>query len=293
MIWKKSISPLRKVDDWMKVELNVVLAGYTPEPGTLISTGAKLCYSNMDSVNDLLEKESEMHTDRFLDMLSDMGHESPFEHASMTFLIEGVSRSLTHQLVRHRIASYSQRSQRYVSEAHFNYVIPEDIENIPKAKELFIAEMEETQQTYFDLVRILTNKYYEEEIIKDNKTLERYNFEQAMGYFKDLEYTGYIKQMKKLEKRAYENARAVLPNATETKIMVTMNMRSLMHFFNLRTCRRSQKEIRNLANEMFKIAYNKFPSIFKNSGADCVNGSCNEGMMSCGEPLTLHELLGK
>ena len=93
--------------------LKVKLLQYTPEPEKTIAAAAKLCYSPV-GVDDILENLTDEGAEKFLNMLMSYGHMSPIEHVSFTFAVEGVSRSLTHQLVRHRIASYSQQSQRYV-----------------------------------------------------------------------------------------------------------------------------------------------------------------------------------
>ena len=121
----------------MKVEL----IRYTPEPEKLIAAAAKLCYSKIgiDGILDGLDQEK---TEKFLNMLMDLGHESPIEHVSFTFGVEGVSRVLTHQLVRHRIGcSYSQQSQRYVKLDQFEYIIPPQIAAIEEARELFVKTM--------------------------------------------------------------------------------------------------------------------------------------------------------
>ena len=169
----------------------------------------------------------------------------------------------SHQLVRHRIASYSQKSQRYVKEGQFEYVVPPEIENIPEAKELFIKTMECDQMIYNNLINILTKKHFEDMVAK------------GMDEKKS-------KQM--AEKKAAEDARFVLPNACETKIIMTMNIRSLLHFFEERCCSRAQWEIRQMANMMLGICNEKAPNLFAKAGASCVRGKCKEGKMSCGQP---------
>ena len=177
--------------------------------------------------------------EKLVDKIIKMGHASTMEHVSFTFGIEGVSRVLTHQLVRHRLASYSQQSQRYVAEHDFEYILPPSIAERPEASERFKALMENIQQAYNDLVEAGVPK---------------------------------------------EDARYVLANATETKIVVTMNARSLMHFFNLRCCNRAQWEIRELAYKMLAEAKAVAPLLFKNAGASCVaTGHCPEGAMTCGK----------
>ena len=114
----------------METKLRVKLISHTMNPELVIATAGKLCYSP-SNIDDLMEKQTPESIERFVNMITSIGHGSVLEHTSFTFAIEGVSRSLTHQLVRHRIASYSQQSQRYVKETQFEYVIPQDIKNNP------------------------------------------------------------------------------------------------------------------------------------------------------------------
>lgn len=232
--------------------LKVKLIEYTREPEKVIASAAKLCYSAV-GIDDIMENLEKDNVDKFLNMLISYGHESPIEHVSFTFAVEGVSRSLTHQLVRHRIASYSQQSQRYVRLNQFQYVIPPEIEIDEKAKSIFIESMQQSQEAYDKLVEILKDKYIKNGM--SNSTSE---------------------------KKAIEDARYVFPNACETKIMVTMNARSLMNFFRHRCCNRAQWEIRSLADEMLKQVKDVAPMLFKNAGPACLNGICPEGKMSCG-----------
>ena len=112
--------------------MKVSLIAHTPVPEKIIAASAKLCYSpaTIDTVMDGLSEEK---TASFVDMLAEIGHESPIEHAVFTFGVEGVSRSLLAQLTRHRMASYSVQSQRYVAEKMFDYVLPPEIADIPEA----------------------------------------------------------------------------------------------------------------------------------------------------------------
>ncbi|MCM8711746.1 FAD-dependent thymidylate synthase [Clostridium sp. SYSU_GA19001] len=233
--------------------LKVKLLEHTPDPEKIIASAAKLCYSSV-GVEDIMENLTEENTEKFLNMLMSYGHESPIEHVSFTFAIEGVSRSLTHQLVRHRIASFSQQSQRYVRLNQFEYVIPPEIKKNDRAKEVFIASMEQSQKAYDELVNILKDRYINEGMNALNA-----------------------------EKKAIEDARYVFPNACETKIIVTMNARSLMNFFRHRCCNRAQWEIRELAEEMLMQVKKIAPTLFKYSGPGCVNGPCPEGKMTCGK----------
>ena len=134
--------------------MTVRLIAHTPEPEKVVAAAAKLCYSDAH-ITDLLDGLDEEKTARFLTMLSDVGHASPIEHASFTFGIEGVSRTLLAQITRHRIASFSVQSQRYVRLDDFRYVIPPEIEAIPEAKAAFLESMDEDAKRYLDLVQKL------------------------------------------------------------------------------------------------------------------------------------------
>lgn len=233
----------------MKVEL----LEHTPNPEKLIASAAKLCYS-ASTVDELMTDLTDEKVEKFLNMLFDLGHESPIEHATFTFAIEGISRACSHQLVRHRIASYSQKSQRYVNETQFRYVVPPTINTSEPAMELFNQLMQRIQCDYEDL----------RELIKDD--LVKHGMDE-----------------KKAVKVANEDARFVLPNACETSIIVTMNIRSLFNFFKHRCCNRAQWEIREVAMEMWKLCMNVSPTIFRHAGPDCVTkGCCSEGKMTCG-----------
>ena len=138
--------------------LKVELLSYTPEPEKIIASSAKLCYSSA-SIDEIRDNLNEENTAKFVDMLSNIGHESPIEHVSFTFGIQGVSRAFLAQLTRHRIASYSVKSQRYVNEKMFEYVIPPEIENLPQAKIEFIKAMKEDQKHYENITAMLKEKH--------------------------------------------------------------------------------------------------------------------------------------
>ena len=241
--------------------MKVTLLDYTPSPEKLIASAAKLCYSPSD-IESIQEGLTEEKTASFLEMLTEIGHESPIEHASFTFGIEGVSRSLLAQITRHRIASYSVQSQRYVREKAFEYVVPPEIEAIPEAREEYLRAMEEDQRHYESLTAMLKAKHKEAFL--------------QMG----MEPKAAARAA---EKKAIEDARYVLPNACETKMMVTMNVRSLYNFFKLRCCNRAQWEIRALACEMLRLCYQAAPALFRKAGPACTYGTCSEGKMSCGK----------
>jgi len=248
----------------MKVEL----LRYTPDGEKLVASAAKLCYSSV-GISEIEENLDGPSVEKFLNMLMDLGHESPIEHVTFTFAAEEISRTLTHQLVRHRIASYSQQSQRYVKLEQFDYIIPPSIEEDEKAKELFVEAMKKDQEYYKKIVEILFEKNLKELLKREKSEKEAYL---------------------KAEKMAIEDARYVFPNACETKIVFTMNARSLLNFFRLRCCNRAQWEIRNLAIEMLKLVKGVYPTLFKNAGPACVSGPCPEGKMACGNIKEVREM---
>ena len=243
--------------------MKVKIIAYTPNPEEVIASAAKLCYSKV-GVDDIQKNLTEDGIEKFVSMLSTIGHHSPLEHCTFTFAVEGISRACSHQLVRHRIASYSQQSQRYVKLDKFDYIIPTAIENNEFAKDIFLNAMEQDQKAYNGIVEELMNEY----IASSGYTL---------ASIPKNEYN-------KLEKLAIEDARYVFPNACETKIVFTMNVRTLMNFFTHRCCDRAQWEIRDLANEMLIQVKEIAPTLFKKAGASCVRGKCPEGSMSCGNP---------
>lgn len=247
----------------MKVEL----IAYTPDADKIVAAAAKLCYAKSD-ISSLMDGLTPEKTESFLQVLTDLGHESPVEHASFTFGIEGVSRALLAQITRHRIASYSVQSQRYVSKVNFEYVTPPEIANIPEAKAEFEKAMQEDAEHYENLRNILTEKHKARLMAegKDEKTAQ-----------------------KAAEKLANEDARFVLPNACDTRIIMTMNVRSLYNFFNLRCCNRAQWEIREVATEMLKLVKSVAPNLFKNAGPACVSGMCSEGAMTCGKAAEMRK----
>ena len=217
--------------------MEVKLLRHTPEPEKTIAMSARLCYSPIGAAQ-LEEKMTDEQAAQLVRKLVSMGHFSTLEHVTFTFAIEGVSRVLTHQLVRHRIASYSQQSQRYVKEHNFETIMPPSIAARPEAKAKFSKLMLEIQDMYNEFV--------------------------DMGVLA-------------------EDARYILPNATETKIVCTFNVRSLMNFFSLRCCTRAQWEIRQLAEKMLAECKKVAPVLFENAGPTCVTENiCREGEMSCG-----------
>ncbi len=226
----------------MQTKLKVTLLAHTPDADKLVAAAAKLCYTKSD-VDTLLDNLTADKVESFIERLADLGHESPIEHASYTFAVEGVSRALLAQLTRHRIASYSVQSQRYVDKSDFDYVIPPSI-----------AARKETRIAFEGLMESV-NKYY-----------------------------AYLSSYDDIPN---EDARFVLPNACDTRIIFTMNARSLHNFFKQRCCNRAQWEIRAMADEMLRLCREVSPVLFKKAGPSCISqGRCSEGKMFCGSPRT-------
>lgn len=250
--------------------MKVTLLTYTPEPDKLVAAAAKLCYAKSD-IETLMDNLTPEKVESFLTLLNDLGHSSPIEHASFTFGIEGVSRALLAQITRHRIASFSVQSQRYVDKSGFEYITPPEIEAIPEAKAEYIRAMEEDAAHYESLKSILVKKHTE--------TFMSEGIDE--------------KEAKKLaEKKANEDARFVLPNSCDTRIIMTMNVRSLHNFFALRCCKRAQWEIRELAVEMLKLVKDVAPLLFAKAGPGCVRGKCSEASYSCGKANEVKKELG-
>lgn len=231
--------------------MKVTLLSWTYDPEKVIATAAKVCYAP-GTVEDVWNNSFDYAS--FIEKLKNMGHMSPFEHANFTWGIDGISRACSHQLVRHRIASFSQQSQRYVkydlkkTDLSENYVCPEGIQLSNQTTfERYVHSLEKVSEVYEELV---------------------------VGLMED----GLS------EKESAENARYILPNAMKTNLVMTMNARELMHFFELRCCRRAQDEINQLSWVMLRKIQDTFPTIFSNCGPNCLIDKCKEGKMSCGRP---------
>ena len=220
--------------------MKIKILAHTPNPERVIALAGKLCYSPI-GIDELNDKISDEQVEKFITKLSDMGHMSPFEHASFTFAIEGISRNCSHQIVRHRLASFSQQSQRYVK-MKGEYVVPPYI------------------------------YWHEELLLEFNHALE----DADKAYNKLVEG---LMRYGRTEKEAIEDARYILPSACTTKMEVTMNVRELLHFFKQRCCKRAQWEIREVAKEMLKQCKEVSPILFKNAGAPC--STCTEGELKC------------
>jgi len=216
--------------------LKVSLLTYTPDPERAVAAASRQCYSRHSATKAFAEFTPE-DIRKQLGIILKNGHLPVLEHASFTFAIEGISRACSHQLVRHRIASYSQQSQRFVRLQEMDFVVPEKIAADPAAERIFSEAVDSCRDAYLRLV--------------------------GAGM-------------------PAEDARYVLPNATPTKIVMTMNARSLINFFELRCCLSAQWEIRQLADEMLRLVKAVAPTIFGGAGPFCVTRkTCPEGKYDC------------
>lgn len=265
----------------MKVEI----ISNTENPDLVIATAAKLCYAGCD-IDELMKKQTQESIDLFISKLEMMGHESPFEHASFTFAIEGVSRVCEQQFTRHRIASYSIQSGRYVDRSNASFYVPGDIKDCKDAFEIYSTVIESTKDAYQKITESLLHHYIIQYDLKTNFMEQECKYskgnyyeysEGCIRYFKD----NHKKEYNAMHKKAIENARNIFPNSLETKMIVTMNVRSLWNFFKHRCCFRAQDEIRELALIMLRILKDKFPTLFKHAGASCKSGICPENSMQC------------
>lgn len=219
--------------------MNVELLQYPENPERAVATAARLCYAPVGA-KELMETMPPERVQSVLSTIMKSGHFSTLEHVSYTFAVDGVSRALTHQLVRHRLASFNQQSQRYVK-------FTKGVETVTPHT---IEENEEAHRVFDETIEAVIEGY--------QKLLD-------MGI-------------------PAEDARYLLPNAAETKIVITMNIRELLHFFSLRCCNRAQWEIREMAHKMLELVKPTAPYIFMDAGAPCVRGTCPEGKMTCGNP---------
>ena len=218
--------------------MQVELLYHTPDPERAVATAARLCYAPVGA-SELMETLSQEKIEHVLGTIMSSGHFSTLEHASYTFAIDGVSRAMTHQLVRHRLASYNQQSQRYVTfKEEPDFIVPDSIAQAG-AQDEYSQAVKDAFAAYSKLVELGVPA---------------------------------------------EDARYLLPNACETKIVVTMNIRELLHFFSVRCCNRAQWEIREVACKMLELVRPTAPLIFKKAGPGCVRGKCPEGKMTCGDP---------
>ena len=230
------------------VSMRVELLAHTPNPLELIYAAFRQCY-HPGYVGDMWPRllagdiSPQIQAD-FVERILESGHASPVEHVSFTFAVEGVSRALTHQLVRHRMASYSQQSQRYVDASQFSYIMPPSVAARPETSAKFAAFMDNVAAMYRELL---------DDLSRDGSTGLK------------------------------EDARFVLPQAAASNIVITMNCRGLLNFFEHRCCTRAQWEIRGLAQIMLEQCRATLPTVFRLAGARCERlGYCPEGDFCCG-----------
>lgn len=223
-----------------EAKLKVKLLSFTKDPEQNVVAAIRQCYAAVGAL-ELKKKTNKETKERLIRQILESGHTSTIEHASFTFAIEGISRACSHQLVRHRLASYSMQSQRYVdlSKKGMLYIVPPQIGSDKKLKKLYQQKMGELESSY------------------------------------KLMIDAGVKA---------EDARFLLPNSCETKLVVSMNARGLDNFFRQRLCTRSQWEIRRLAEEMYRLVKKVAPLLFQNSGPTCLTEKiCWEGNLSCGK----------
>lgn len=228
--------------------LRVKLIQHTKDPEHAVALAAKTCYSGAD-LDALEEKISARDQTKYVRMLMQVGHLSTIEHVSFTFAVQGVSRALLAQITRHRLASFSVQSQRYVSKKSedgsvFDYIVPPAIAALGIEAQAEYAEQMRQMQAWYDM------------------------WQDRLGAAGE---------------SSNEDARFVLPNAAETRFILTMNARELLHFFSLRCCGRAQWEIRELAWQMLELVKPLAPVLFETAGPPCLCGACPEGKRSCGK----------
>lgn len=226
----------------------------------ILAFAAKRCTSSK-SDKELYEEIDGMSKDekfRIVKYCMDCGHHSILEHVSVTISIEGVDRNLSHQLVRHRLCSFSQMSQRYCSTFDkkkrsftFQYIVPPEIEKNVEMSSNFEKRVKKQFETYADEYLELSNL-----------------------------------------KNANEISRSLLPSATATSIVVSTNLRNLIHIFNERLCSCAQLPIRNLFKEIKRQLDEVYPEMKPYFASKCVAlGYCNEKKRSCGKKMTKEEFL--
>lgn len=251
--------------------MKVQILSHTKDPEQLIATAAKLCYAGC-TIDELKAKQTPEEIEAFIKRLSDMGHESPLEHVSFTFAIEGVSRITEQQLTRHRLASYSIQSGRYVTRNNAEFFIPIAIEDNAVAKEIYLNACDKSKNDYAAIIASIESELCFQECKK-----RRFGTNNPIAILKEVDKDSY----RDIHKFAIENARCVFPNSLETRIICTMNARSLINFFKHRCCFRAQDEIRELAYKMLSLVKEICPTLFINAGPACKCGICPENSMQC------------
>src|SRR5712692_4565505 len=219
------------------------------EPEEIVEVSGRVCYMSFG------QNQSPRTNEEYIRNLILQGHESVLEHVSWTFLLVGVSRAFSHQLVRHRVGfAFSQLSQQYHEETPAAFVEPAHVRLSPRAHAAWRRAMEITQESY----RVILDSMRE---LNDRPGLDL--------------------QKKEFQRAIRSAARSVLPNATETKLMVTANARALRYFFKLRGGIPGDVEMRKVATELLKIVRLQAPSLFSDFKIE---------ELSDGTPIVKHEL---
>lgn len=203
---------------------------------------ARICYSKAGYAG-IKPLESEQAMGEWLrDRVLSRHHWGILEHLDFHFVIRGISRACSHQLVRHRLASYAQQSQRYVDKGDFHYIVPDSIRNNPEALALYRQTMDELGTRYEQLQALLH------------------------GAYPDL-----------ANEDVNQDARFVLPNACETEMVMKLNGRQVIEIAQKRLCSRAQWEIRALFEQIRALLQAEVPVIFDNLGPSCAWETCHEG----------------
>jgi thymidylate synthase (FAD) len=224
--YEPAVTLLARPSFTMPAHLPVNWIGESTDGERLAEFAGRVCYMSQHN-------PAKRATRDYLENIKKQGHGSVLEHANYTLLLEGVSRSLTHELVRHRAGfAYSQLSQRYVDESEANFVVPPAVIGDESLESAWRDQIEEAQRTYVALVE---------------KLMERY---------------GWIQDRVHRRKMAREAARAVLPNATETKIVVTANARAWRTMLELRAGEGAEMEIRRAAIAILRVLQCEAPGFF-------------------------------
>jgi len=278
--------------------LKVCILRHTEDPDSLVALAAKLCYSP-STLDVLMGRLNSGDIEAFIGMLHEMGHESPFEHASFTFGIEHVSRITEQHLTRHRLASFSIQSGRYVNRSGGRMVIPPEILSNNRLRGRFEESFNLALDVYLETVEVKTEEYIEAMLHQVPSLVEKLHVMVAFNEDFDLTMTErlrtympdtYKKFKLKAERKAIEDARYILPNGMETIIVMTMNVRELFHFLNVRHCKRAQWETRKVATAILQLCKQVAPVLFQKAGARCLEGQCPERSFTCGTPYRKEDI---
>lgn len=206
--------------------LKVNWLGESTDGERLAEFAGRLCYMSQRNPANRATRE-------YLENIKKQGHGSVLEHANYSLLLEGISRSLTHELVRHRAGfAYSQLSQRYVDESDAQFVVPPAVIGDEALEGAWRRQMEGALEAYVSLVQELMERY------------------------------GWVADKVHRRKMAREAARGVLPNSTETKIVVTGNARAWRTMLELRASEAAELEIRRMAIAVLRVLQREAPAFF-------------------------------